>query len=628
MNLLLEIAATFTGSPWQMWACMAIILATVVAFSLDRYSLELVSLVSLVALLAVSAAAPFVGAVSGALVTPEVLLRGFASPALFAIMGLLVIGQAMFQSGAFEHPTKRLLALQEKHPRLTVAAVFLIVMVVSAFLNNTPVVVMFIPIVTAMAAQSKTPPSRFMMPLSFLSIFGGMTTIIGSSTNLLAAQSYRSAVPGGEIDFFELTPMGLFLAGTGVVFLFTVGRRLLPRHFGPDDDQNADREGKQFIAQIEISRGNPLIGIGPVAGLFPDLPDVTVRMVQRREEAILPPFEDFTFRTGDVVIIAATRIALTNLLKMKPEVLEGLIAEISLGDEESSAPRAQLNIVEAVVAPGSRMNGQTIGQIGFHYQTNCVILGIERRSRMLRTQMNRIRLETGDVLLILGDINDLRALREDRDIVLLERSMEGLPDSRNARISVAIFAVVVAATAFGILPIAVAAISGAASLIALGCLNIRQAARTVDRRIYLLIGSSLAMGTALQETGGAKLIGEFIAAGAGGFGPAILISAFFLLCAAVTNILSNNATIVLFTPIAVNAAQKIGIDPHVLVLTVIYAANCSFATPIAYQTNLLVMTPGHYKFRDYVKVGGPLIIVIWIAYSIAAPIYFTAIGRL
>lgn len=628
MPLVDSLLAFFAASPWQMWATLAIILATIIAFSLDRYSLELVSLGSLIALLILFAIAPVRGATSGDMLTPEVLLRGFASPALFAIMGLLVIGQSMFQSGAFEYPTKRLLGVREKHPLITTIAVFLIVMVVSAFLNNTPVVVMFIPIVAAMAAQAKIAPSRFMMPLSFLSIFGGMTTVIGSSTNLLAAQSYRSTVPGGEIGFFELTPLGLVLAGVGIIYLATVGRRILPKRAGPELETGGDREGKQFIAQIEIKRGNPLIGAGPVAGIFPELPDVTIRMVQRREEAILPPFEDFAFRVGDVVIIAATRSALTNLLKNRPEVLEGVISEISLGEDEGSGPRAQLNIVEAMIAPGSRQIGQTIGQIGFHYQTNCVILGVERRSRMLRTQMNRIRLETADVLLILGDINDIRALRADRDIVLMERSMEGLPDGRNARLSGLVFFLVILSTALGVIPIAVAAIAGAASLIGLGCLNIRQAARAIDRRIYLLIGASLAMGVALQETGGAKLIGEAFADLAGEFGPVALMSAFFILCAAITNVLSNNATVVLFTPIAVSAARKAGIDPHVLVLTIIYAANCSFATPIAYQTNLLVMTPGHYKFGDFVKVGVPLIIVIWIAFTLVAPVYFHSIGRL
>ena len=159
-------------------------------------------------------------------------------------------------------------------------------------------------------------------------------------------------------------------------------------------------------------------------------------------------------------------------------------------------------------------------------------------------------------------------------------------------------------------------------MVASGCLNVRQAARAIDRRIYLLIGASLAMGAALERTGGAAFIGEALAHAAEGFGPTVLISAFFIITAAITNVLSNNATAVLFTPIAVSAARQIGIDEHILVLTVIFGSNCSFATPVAYQTNLLVMTPGHYKFRDFMVVGGPLIILIWIVYTIAAPYYF------
>ncbi|MHA7873008.1 MAG: SLC13 family permease, partial [Hyphococcus sp.] len=254
--------------------------------------------------------------------------------------------------------------------------------------------------------------------------------------------------------------------------------------------------------------------------------------------------------------------------------------------------------------------------------TNCVILGIERRSRMIRTQMNTIRLEAGDVLLILGDIKDIRALRSDRDILLLEWSMQGLPDPRNARIAAFIFAAVVAAAATGFAPIAVASIAGATAMVASGCLNVRQAARAIDRRIYLLIGASLAMGAALERTGGAAVIGDALAATAGQFGPATLASAFFILCAALTNVLSNNATAVLFTPIAVSAAKQLGMDEHILVLSVIFGSNCSFATPIAYQTNLLVMTPGHYKFRDFLVVGGPLIILVWLVYTAVAPFYF------
>jgi len=610
------------AAPWQMWATLIIIGGAIIFYTLDRFSLELVSAIAIVALLLLFQIAPIER--DGAnILSAQDLLAGFASPALFAILGLLIIGQGMFQSGALEHPTEYLLRAYDKRPLLITGCIFVFIMVVSAFLNNTPVVVMFIPIMAAIAHQSKIPVSRLMMPLSFLSILGGMTTLIGSSTNLLAAESYR-ATTGGEIGFFELTPMGLILAGAGVLYMATVGRWLMPVRNNPNATAINERDGKHFIAQIEISRGHPLIGQGPVAGLFVDLPNLTVRMVQRRDRAILPPFDDFAFKRGDQVIVAATRTSLTGLLKSNPEMLEGLMAETNLAeeDETNSQRSTQLTLVEAIVAPGSRLIGRSIAQIGFHHQTNCVILGIERRSRMIRAQMNTIRLEAGDVLLILGDITDIHALRAERDILLLESSMTGLPDPRNARIAALIFTSVVALTAFGVIPIAVSAIGGATAMVAAGCLNVRQAARAIDRRIYLLIGASLAMGAALQKTGGADLIGEALATTAGGYGPTVLVSAFFIICALLTNVLSNNATAVLFTPIAVAAAQQVGMDEHVLVLTVIFGSNCSFATPVAYQTNLLVMTPGHYKFKDFLTVGGPLIILMWVVYTIAAPIYF------
>lgn len=613
---------TFLAAPWQMWATLAVISVTIILFTLDRFPLELVSAGSIVTLLILFLMAPMEANGENVLST-NTLLSGFASPALFAILGLLIIGQGMFQAGALEHPTEYLLRAFDKRPIFVTGAVFLFIMVVSAFLNNTPVVVMFIPIMAAIAQQSKIRVSRFMMPLSYISILGGMTTLIGSSTNILAAESYR-ATTGGEIGFFELTPMGLILAGAGVLYMLTAGRWLLPKRDNPNQTGINERDGKHFIAQIEINRSHPLIGKGPVAGLFVDLPDITVRMVQRRERAILPPFEDFTFRASDVLIVAATRSSLTALLKSNPAMLEGLMAETSIADEEDGSVQrsTQLTLVEAIVAPGSRFIGRSVAQIGFHAQSDCVILGIERRSRMIRTQMNTIRLEAGDVLLILGDLKDIRALRADRDILLLEWSMQGLPDPQSANIAALIFAGVVAFTATGLAPIAVTAIAGATAMVAFGCLNVRQAARAIDRRIYLLIGASLAMGIALERTGGAAFLGEALASSAGSFGPVIMVSALFIMCAALTNVLSNNATAVLFTPVAVAAAGQLGMDEHVLVLTVIFGSNCCFATPIAYQTNLLVMTPGHYKFKDFITVGGPLVLLLWAVYSVAAPFYF------
>lgn len=620
-----DLIAFFGASPWQMWATLAILLAAVGAFISDRFSMEVVAVAAVAAFLLLFQVAPLRDVSGAQIVTTASILEGFADPALLAIMSLLMLSQGLFQSGTMELPTRFLISGAGRFKALMLGGVLVFALFMSAFVNDTPVVVMFLPIVAAMAASSGIPPSRVLMPLSFLALLGGMTTIIGSSTNILAAGIFANAT-GEEIGFFDLTPLGAMIALTGFIYLATAGRLLLPRR-GIADDAGA-RENKQFIAQFEIKMGHFLLGRGSVGGLFPDLPDITVRMVQRREEAILPPYDEFQFKYGDIVIIAATRAALTKLLRERPEIIGDALSEVDLDGDDPRAPRAQLTLVEAVVAPGSRMIGRTIGQIGFHYQTNCVILGVERRSRMIRSEISSIRLEAGDVLLILGPLENVRTLRMDRDVLLMEASMTGLPAPRNAILSGLIFVIVVALAATGTLPIGIAAICGVFAMLALGCLNIRQAARAFDRRIYLLIGSSLAMGHALEATGGARLIGGMIAPIAENFGPAALVSAMFLVSAALTNVLSNNATVALLMPIAISAARLAGIDPWPLALTVIYGANCPFATPIAYQTNLLVMTPGHYKFSDYAKVGGPLVILIWIVYSLAAPIYFESIGRM
>lgn len=601
-----------------MWATLAVIVIAIVLYASERLSMEIISLGVVVGLILLFDIAPLPQD-GAAHLDAKSLLAGFANPALAAVMSLMVLGQGIFQAGAMERPTKLLMEFYNKRKHMTIVTVFGIAFFSSGFLNDTPVVVIFIPIVAALAARGDMAASKLMMPLSFIALFGGMTTVIGSSTNVLAAGVYHSNT-GSEIGFFDLTPLALVIGATGIVYLATIGRILLPKR-APENSAHA-RDNKQFIAQFEITRDNSLVGKGPTAGLFPDLPEVTVRMVQRREKVLLPPFEDFRFRIGDTVIIAATRTALTNLLKERREILSDVISEIGVEDDDQAAPGANLNLVEAIVTPGSRLIGRTVAQVGFHAQTNCVLLGIERRSRMIRAQMNTIRLEAGDVLLILGRAEDIRNLRADRDLLVFEWSMIGIPDAKHGPRAAIIFGSVVAAAASGIMPIAVAAMAGVVAMLVTGCLNIRQAARAFDRRIYLLIGASLAMGMALEETGGAQLLGAGLANLSGHLGPAALLSLVFILCALLTNVLSNNATAVLFMPIAVSAAQQVGMDPLPLALTVIYGANCPFATPIAYQTNLLVMTPGHYKFRDYMIVGGPLILLLWIVYSFVAPVYF------
>ena len=251
--------------------------------------------------------------------------------------------------------------------------------------------------------------------------------------------------------------------------------------------------------------------------------------------------------------------------------------------------------------------------------TRAVTRGIQRRSRMIRTKLGEIRLEAGDTLLLCGPISAFRNLRTSRDLILLEWSQSEFPTTAKAQVARLIAIGMVIAAATGLASITLASIVGATLMILLQCLNHRQAARSLDLRIYLVIAAALTMGVSLESTGAAQLIAELVVLLASPFGTLAILSAIFLAVAILTNILSNAATAVLFTPIAISAAEQTGTDPFPFLLAVIYAANCAFATPIAYQTNMLVMGPGHYKFGDFLRFGGPLVIIMWAAFTIIAP---------
>jgi len=601
---------------WPMWSTFAIILVAVVLYISEAVAMEVVSVALIVAFLLLFNM-PGATSVDGDPVSPTTILSGFANPALMAIMALLVIGQGLFQTGALDSPARMILSAYEKSAVLTLLGTYFAVFVISAFINNTPVVVMFLPILSALAMRMGTSSSKLMMPLSFVSVFAGMTTLIGTSTNLLAAEILERST-SREIGFFDLTDVGLILAGAGAVYLL-IFSRFLPNRAALSDDLIAP-PGKQFIVQIEITRDHPLFGKAAVAGMFKELPNITIRLIQRGERSILPPFEDTELREGDLLIVAATRKALTDVLQSNPDMLRRMWQSGSVIEGPNGDAPKSLALTQAVIAPGSRMINASIEQAGFRRRADAIVLGIQRRSRMIRSSLNDIRLEQGDTLLICSAPNALNMLAADRDLLLLEGSRVEVRLTTPILLARLIAVFVVLAAATGLLPILHASVLGAVAMILGGCLNVRQAGRALDLRVYLLIAAAIAMGTALEVTGGAQLIAGGVIYLAEPYGPLAMLSVIFLTVALLTNLLSNAATAVLFTPIAISAATQAGLDPTPFVFAVIYAANCCFATPIAYQTNLLVMGPGHYKFVDYVRFGGPLVIVLWFTFTLIAPL--------
>ena len=612
---------------FQMWAVFALILGALVFYVFERAAMELTSLGIICVLLVFFHFFPVFDAVGVSLLTPGRILQGFANPALITVLALLVMGQGMIRTGILDRGAVLILDLGATAGLLVTMLLILVVsMVVSAFLNNIPVVVIFIPIMQALANRYGRSVSKLMIPLSYAAVLGGMTTLIGSSTNLLVNSALIEARVT-PFQFFDFSIPGMVMASAGLAYVLLIAPRLLPDRAGMADAlTDGGGDGKQFVAQITVSADSGLVGKDAPGGHFPHLPEKTLRMVQRDEQAILPPFENYVVRPGDVLVVAATRKALARFLAEDPGLLHPNLEEgRSFPGDEGPGGRWQeggQTLAEVMVAPASGMKGQTLPQIGFRYKTQCIVLGIQRRARMIRQRLTDIRLEAGDVLLVQGQPGDVAALKRYRDVVLLEWSAEDLPVLDHAKRASFIFLFVVAMAASGTLPIVVASLTGAAALVMVGVLNVRQAFQSLDTKIVTTIAAALALGVAMQDTGGDRYLAHLLLTALEGASPAMVLSLFFLLVAGLSNVISTKTAAVLFTPIAVDLAMELGVPPQAFAVAVIFAANCSFASPLGYQTNLLVMGPGHYKFTDFARAGLPLIVLMWVVFTLFAPWYY------
>ena len=601
-----------------MAATLFFVLLAILLYAWERMAMEIISVGIIGLLLVFYTIFPYLDADGNNLLRPSKILAGFSNPALITVLSLLVIGQAIVNTRSLERATQFVVGLSPKNPFFSMVFALIFVLIISAFLNNTPVVVIFIPIMQILADRFSRSASAFMMPLSFVAILGGMTTLLGSSTNLLISNSLAD-LGLRQFSFFEFTVPGLVLAATGFLYIVFIAPKILPNRRTLANTL-IDGDGKQFLAQVTVNEDSKLIGEEAVAGIFPSLKEMTVRMILRGEHAELTPFDGFKLRSGDVLVVAATKKALTNVLATGVGVLSTEYIEKSksrVGDGKLS----QI-LSEIMITPGSRLVGQNLEQIGFRYRFNSIVLGLQRRTRMIRTKMTEIALEAGDILLVQGSAENIESLRNHRDLIPMAWSYTDIPSPKLAMRANIIFFSVIALAATHLLPIVVAAVLGAAAVIFTGVINIRQAGRAIDRRLFLLIVSALALGTAMYETGAAAFLADIIIQLFGTSSPAVVLSAFFFLVAFLTNIISNNACAVLFTPIAVNLAETLGVDPMIFAIGLVFAANCSFVTPLGYQTNLLVIGPGHYKFNDFVKVGLPLSVLLWLVFSLFVPWYY------
>lgn len=614
----------FSAWPIQMFAVMLIIMIGLGLYMRSDVAVEFTSLSVIIALMLLFYFFPMdVGQFSNPHlqnILPTEFLNGFSNPALITVLSLLVLGEGLDKTGVLERLALKTNFISKGKFFLTFLILLFMVMVLSAFLNNTPLVVILIPLLRSVAKKSRRSPSALMMPLSFAAILGGTTTLIGSSTNLLVSATLENLGHDG-LGFFSFFVPAAAIAFIGFLYIIFIMPYLLPKE--NIQEVTKSQANRQFKAQILVRKGSSFIDLKSIGGAFPQLKDFTILSMQRKGKVNFPPFDDITLSDQDILVVAATREPILSLIQNEAK---GLVTDLSNNVYfEDSDPLRQKGIqstAEVIVPRHSALVNRSLRDIDFRFKYHCVVLGIERRNDLMRERLIDTPIKDGDTLLLQGNERDIEDLRSHRDIVLLEWTQTNLGNPIRSIIAASIFLLTIAAIGFELLPIVTATLIGACAMVAFRILPLVDAVRAIDYRIMLLIASALAMGIALQNTGGADFIVSNIFRIFDGFSQAIMLSILFLLIALITNILSNNATAVLFTPIAVALAESLNAPIMPFAVAVIIAANCSFSTPIGYQTNMLVMGPGGYRFMDYVKAGTPLTIICWLSFSIIAPLWW------
>ena len=547
--------------------------------------------------------------------TPEQGLSGFSNSATVTVAAMFVLSAGLARTGALQSVTALLIKVAKRLPWLAVLLTMIVAGVASAFINNTAVVAVLLPVVLEMGRAARLSPSRLLMPLSFASMFGGVCTLIGTSTNILVS-SIAEKHGLRPFTLFEPSPLGLIMAAAGMAYMFLIGIRLIPeRRAGADLTEVFDIG--QYLTDVVL--GPEAKSVGTVAAFSPlakDL-DVEILAVFRNGQRLAEPPEQIVLEPGDVIRLNCDT---SRLEKLQNRFGVSLISHLGWRDQDVEGDATEL--VEAVVAPNSPLIGETLKSLQFKDAYGAKVLAIRHHGQLAQSKLDSVPLHAGDTLLLSVPRERLEPVARNPAFVMVTRKAMPRYRTRKALLAVAIIAAVVAVSALKIAPIVVAALTGAALLVVTGCLKPEEVYPAVDWKVILMLAGLIPLGTAIETTGLAAQLSAFIVAVFGWFGPVVFLSALYLCTSLLTEVMSNSATAVLLTPIAISSAQAMGVDSRPFLVAVMFAASSSFMTPVGYQTNTLIFGPGAYKVKDFLRVGTPLNLIFWILATIFIPQYW------
>ncbi|RJQ54891.1 MAG: SLC13 family permease [Desulfobacteraceae bacterium] len=576
----------------DLWIVSAILAATVILLITETFPIDLTAIGILVALMLTG------------ILEPVEAVKGFANPAVVTVGAMFLVSRGMIRTGVVGFIAQKIIHHSRGSHRIAMLLILLIVAAASAFLNNTPVVVLFIPIILSLSCEYRFSPSKLLIPISYVSILAGTCTLIGTSTNIIISD--LSAVYGyGKLGMFELSAVGVPIAAAGIAIILFAAPRLMPGHAAPICEIG-DSDHRRYLAEIKVPRGSAHIDREPEKIFTKEHPSVEVLEVIRYSHVFYPGRDRVTIAADDLLLIKGPLNDLVSILQSSDIELP----EMLRADGTEIRPQDYL-IVELIVPPQSSMLGQRLIETTLYRDTSIHILGIKRTElHYTEKQLPDVLLHVGDILLIRFPEDQLERLRGNPDFIIVEDVHHEIIIKKKAPWAFFIFLGLIVAASTGLADILACALTAVFLMILTGCLQIRDAYRSLQANVLMLIVGTIALGTAMEETGAARVYAITFLSLFRDAGPATVLAGILLVTSLGTQFLSNNAVAVLLLPIAISTALGLGVNPKPFIMAVCFGASACFATPIGYQTNLLVYGPGSYRFRDYFKLGIPLSLMV------------------
>ena len=586
----------------EMTLTLTILAVAIILFATEWIRMDLVSLMVLLAV------------VLTGLVSVEQAFAGFSNPAVVTVAAVFVLSAGISSTGAVNKLGEQLIEWTGDNPALLTASIMATVALFSAFINNIGATAMLMPIVVMVAQKLKQPPSKLLIPLAFGSLLGGVCTLIGTPPNILI-NSLMQQYTGESFSMFSFTPVGLVLLVFGILYMTLVGRHLLPTR--KSGTLTEAYQVKEYVTEVEILEGSPLHGQTIADSYLERQFNLTVRALLRNREKIPQPRRNRKLYAGDILFLEGDPDDVLKLQKKK-----GLAIVPERDNPIPSIDEQEIVVVEASLTPTSEMVGKTLRQVRFAESYGLTVLGIWRSGAPVVRRVDHVTLRFGDVLLLQGAEQRVRHLGQEHGFLLLGGIAPTPFRPGKAPIAIMTMICVILLSSTGMLPIMVAATLGALIMVLTACLTAKEAYASIDWPILILIAGTLPLGHAMENSGAALMLADQIIGGFGDHGPWLVLGAVFFITFCLTEVMSHAAAAVLVAPIAYNVATELAVSPRPFFMAVAIAASMCFMTPISHQSNAIVMGPGGYRFIDYIKVGTPLNLTIWILATLLIPLVF------